>query len=208
MVPCNSDGVVIFGCMFAWGVCALFGQEHLPDAYFRIVWCIFRRHVDFQDVLPRKRWFVTKRSTKSQIAWNDDFRRGRGPGRTSQCRQRSNKNTIYLLESTRLTETLKGFDQGRFSTWKKSNKMTDLIQIFVERAPACKKSARAAQHLQHSNDFFEPCAPTATYKFSTMRSFDHLVKETAMIYKRVSKKMKKSEAFSYYRKRGSATYCG
>ena len=147
MVPsCNSDGVVIFGCVFAWGVCALFGQEHLPDAYFRIVWCIFRRHVDFQDILPRKRGFVTKRSTKSQIAWNHDFRRGRGPGRTFQCRQRSKKNTIWLLESTRFTETLKVFDQGRFSTWKEEQERRLIWCRFSSSLHLRAKSQRA-QHI-------------------------------------------------------------
>ena len=146
MVPCNSDGVVIFGCVFAWGVCALFGQEHLPDAYFRIVWCIFRRHVDFQDILPRKRGFVTKRSTKSQIAWNHDFRRGGGPGRTFQCRQRSKKNTIWLLESTRFTETLKVFDQGRFSNWKEEQERRLIWCRFSSSLHLRAKSQRA-QHI-------------------------------------------------------------
>ena len=40
------------------------------------------------------------------------------------------------------------------------------MQIFVELAPACKKSARAAHHLQHLDDFFEPCAPTVIANFS------------------------------------------
>ena len=43
---------------------------------------------------------------------------------------------------------------------RRARKTTDLMQIFVELAPARKKSARAAHHLQHSDDFFEPCAPT------------------------------------------------
>ena len=146
MVPCNSDDVVIFGCVFAWGVCALFGQVHLPDAHFRIVWCIFRRHVDFQDILPRKRGFVTKRSTKSQIAWNHDFRRGGGPGRTFQCRQRSKKNTIWLLESTRFTETLKVFDQGRFSTWKEEQERRLIWCRFSSSLHLRAKSQRA-QHI-------------------------------------------------------------
>ena len=41
------------------------------------------------------------------------------------------------------------------------------MQIFVELAPACKKSARAAHHLQHSDDFFEPCAPTGKVELET-----------------------------------------
>ena len=146
MVPCNSDGVVIFGCVFAWGVCALFGQEHLPDAYFRIVWCIFRRHVDFQDILPRKRGFVTKRSRKRQKAWNHDFRRGRGLGRTFQCRQRSKKNTIWLLESTRFIETLKVCDQGSFFTWKEEQERRLIWCRFSSSLHLRAKSQRA-QHI-------------------------------------------------------------
>ena len=163
MIPCNSDGVVIFGSVFAWGVCALFGQEHLPDAYFRIVWCIFRRHVDFQDILPRKRGFVTKRSTKSQIAWNHDFRRGRGPGRTFQCRQQSKKKYHLVAREYQIHRNSKSFWSGTlFYLKRRARKTTALMQIFVELAPACKKSARAAHHLQHLDDFFEPCAPTVS----------------------------------------------
>ena len=63
------------------------------------------------------------------------------------------------------------------------------MQIFVELAPACKKSARAAHHLQHLDDFFEPCAPTAR---STRRSFDHHGKGNGnFVSKRVSKNEKK-----------------
>ena len=164
MVPCNSDGVVIFGRVFAWGVCALFGQEHLPDAYFWLAWCIFRRHVDFQDILSRKRGFVTTLSTKSQTAWNHDFRRGRDPGRTFRCRERSKKNTIWLLESTRFTETLKVFDQGSFSAWKEEQERRLIWCRFSSSLHLRAKSQRAQHIICNINldDFFEPCAPTAT----------------------------------------------
>ena len=81
----------VFGCVFAWGVFALFGQDILQDTHIWLTWCIFRWHVSFQDILKCKRGFATKRSSKSRRASNDDYRRSGRPGWTYQRRRISKK---------------------------------------------------------------------------------------------------------------------
>ena len=70
MIIVQQRRASVFGCVFAWGVFALFGQDILQDTHIWLTWCIFRWHVSFQDILKCKRGFATKRSSKSRRASN------------------------------------------------------------------------------------------------------------------------------------------
>ena len=143
---CNSD-VHQFraGCVFAWGVFALFGQDILQDTHIWLTWCIFRWHVSFQDILKCKRAFATKRSSKSRRASNDNYRWSGSPGWTYQ-RRRKSKKCQTVAKECQICSNTKSLWSGKSSHLKRKARKTTFWCRFSSSLHLRAKRQRA-QHI-------------------------------------------------------------
>ena len=145
MIIVQQRRASVFGCVFAWGVFALFGQDILQDTHNWLTWCIFRWHVSFQDILKCKRGFATnvrRRVGEHQTTTIDGVEARDGLTNVEEYR----KKCQTVAKERQIRSNTKSLWSGKFFHLKRRARKTTFWCRFSSSLHLRAKSQRA-QHI-------------------------------------------------------------